>query len=196
MSNIFHLFKRTQTSYRILLHCARNAPRSGEVLIEMGKIMMTAGQPAAALRCLQRATQLDGRNPQAFYLMGRTYLALHNEVQGLSAWRKALMLAPQLVTLRHDIGVICLRRGRYREAAGEFEQVLQRWPQDGEVRYLLALALKESGDPAQAIPHLEEVVRGNPRHLQALYLLGACHLQLGQSMTGIAYLQQYDQLRK
>jgi tetratricopeptide (TPR) repeat protein len=58
----------------------------------------------------------------------------------------------------------------------------------------LGLAFKEAGDPGQAINYFERVVQTNPQHAQALYYLGACHLQLGNSTAGMAYLQQYDRL--
>jgi tetratricopeptide (TPR) repeat protein len=126
--------------------------------------------------------------------MGRLYMAMNNETLALAAWKKALDVAPQLVSLRYDMGVMHLKRGRYRQAVQEFQIVLKQWPDDVETHYLLGLAFKEAGDPAQAVPRFERVVQANPQHAQALYYLGACHLQLGNSTVGMTYLQQYDRL--
>ena len=49
-------------------------------------------------------------------------------------------------------------------------------------------------EPAQAIPLFEKVLRRNPRHTQALYYLGACYLQVGNSSLGKAYLRRYEHL--
>lgn len=194
MSHVFRLLKQPQVSYQILYRCAQHYPQAAEVFQELGKVLAVLGRANQALRCLQRAVQLDARNPQSLYLLGRLYMALNNEGSALLAWKKALDLAPQLISLRYDMGVMHLKRGRFRQAIQEFQTVLKHWPDDVETHYLLGLAFKESGDPAQAIPRFERVVQANPQHAQALYYLGACHLQLGNSTVGMAYLQQYDRL--
>ncbi len=194
ISNIFRLMGKHQIAYQVLFRCAKRRPQNAEVFEEMAKALLNLGRPKAALKCLEHAARLNDRNAQTFYLLGRVYMALGKENTALAAWRKALRLAPQMVSLHYDLGVICLKRRRYQEAIRELQAVLEQWPDDLETQYLLGLALKESGDPGQAASCLEQVVRHNPQHIQALYALGACHLLLGNSQTGMAYLQQYDRL--
>jgi tetratricopeptide (TPR) repeat protein len=194
MSYIFNLLKKYHLSYKILYECAKNAPESSIVFLELGKTLMILDKLPQAQRCLGQAIRLDGKNVQAYFFLGRLYMAMDHENRGLKAWRKALSLSPELVSLQYDMGVICLKRGRYREAIQALRVVVKKWPEDVETRYLLGLALKESGDPVQAISHLEWVIQHNPQHVQALYFLGACHLQVGNSKTGMAYLQDYDRL--
>jgi len=40
------------------------------------------------------------------------------------------------------------------------------------------------------------VLRRNPRHAQALYYLGACYLQIGNTSLGKAYLRRYDHMMR
>ncbi|RMD72467.1 MAG: tetratricopeptide repeat protein, partial [Chloroflexi bacterium] len=73
-------------------------------------------------------------------------------------------------------------------------QVLEQWPDDIETQFMLGLCYKELLEPSRAIPLFEKVLRRNPRHAQALYYLGACYLQVGNTSLGKAYLRRYDHL--
>jgi tetratricopeptide (TPR) repeat protein len=59
---------------------------------------------------------------------------------------------------------------------------------------MLGLCYREILEPEKAIPLFEKVLRRNPRHVQALYYLGACYLQIGNTPLGKAYLRRYDHL--
>jgi tetratricopeptide (TPR) repeat protein len=116
------------------------------------------------------------------------------EASPWQAWRKAVELAPDSYPLRYDLGYMLVRRGRYDLAATEFAHVLEHWPDDIETNFMLGLCYKELMEPARSIPLLEKVLRRNPRHAQALFYLGACYLQIGNTSLGKAYLRRYDHL--
>jgi tetratricopeptide (TPR) repeat protein len=59
---------------------------------------------------------------------------------------------------------------------------------------MLGLCYKELVEPARSIALFEKVLRRNPRHAQALFYLGACYLQVGNTSLGKAYLRRYDHL--
>jgi tetratricopeptide (TPR) repeat protein len=74
--------------------------------------------------------------------------------------------------------------------------VLEHWPEDVETNFMLGLCYKELSEPGRSIPLFEKVLRRNPRHAQALYYLGACYLQIGNTSLGKAYLRRYDHLAR
>ena len=89
-----------------------------------------------------------------------------------------------------------MRRSRFDLAANEFANVLEHWPDDVETNFMLGLCYKELSEPGRSIPLFEKVLRRNPRHAQALYYLGACYLQIGNTSLGKAYLRRYDHLAR
>lgn len=196
MSAVLRLRKRTKEAYELLFECAKLHPGSGQLFLNMGKLLYDMGMYAAARRAFERAVQLMPQDAQANYLLGFLYMTLGRESWTLAAWRKAVELAPNSHSLRYDLGYMYIRRGRYDLAANEFEHVLTHWPDDIETNFMLGLCYKELLEPARAIGLFEKVLRRNPRHSQALFYLGACYLQIGNTSLGKAYLRRYDQLMR
>lgn len=190
---VLRLGKRLKQAYSIVYDCAQKCPTEGALYVQMGKLLYDLGKPKAAVRALERATQLLDRDSFAFYLLGFMYLVIGKEQWAITAWRRSIELTPGLASLRYDLACIYIRRGRHDLAAAELEAVRAYKPEDLEVTFLLATCYKELLEPAHAIPLFEQVIKAQPKHAQALYYLGACHLQAGNAAVGRAYLRRYDQ---
>jgi len=91
--------------------------------------------------------------------------------------------------------------------AGDFRNlsfggVLRRGPSLDQLRYLadqtptlinhltLAQRLIEVGQPAEAVPHLEAVLKTEPDHGMALYSLALCHKALGRPAEAVPVLEK------
>lgn len=194
MSAVLRLLKRHRQAYELLFECAKLQPGNGQLFLSMGKLLYDMERPTAAVRAFERAVQLLPRDPQAHYLLGFMYTVMGQENWALAAWRKAVELAPNIHSLRYDLGYMYVRRGHYDLAAREFTHVLEHWPDDIETNFMLGLCYKELLEPARSIPLFEKVLRRNSHHAQALYYLGACYLQIGNTSLGKAYLRRYDHL--
>jgi tetratricopeptide (TPR) repeat protein len=196
MSAVLRLLKQHKQAYDLLFDCAKLHPGNGQLFLSMGKLLYDMEMFPAAVRAFERSVQLLPRDPQAHYLLGFMYTVLGRENWALAAWRKAVDLAPEVYSLRYDLGYMYIRRGRYDLAAKEFAVVSDHWPDDIETSFMLGLCYKELMEPARSIPLFEKVLRRNPRHGQALYYLGACYLQIGNTSLGKAYLRRYDHLAR
>jgi tetratricopeptide (TPR) repeat protein len=193
ISAILKLQNKMREAYDTLFECAKLHPTNGQLFLNMGKLLYDMNKHAGAVKAFERAVQLLPNDPQAHYLLGM-YNLMGREGWALAAWRKAVELAPDAHSLRYDLGYMYVRRNRYDLAAKEFARVLQFWPDDVETNFMLGLCYKELMEPARAIPLFEKVLRRNPRHVQALYYLGASYLQIGNTSLGKAYLRRYDYL--
>jgi tetratricopeptide (TPR) repeat protein len=196
MSAVLRLLKQHKQAYDLLFDCAKLHPGNGQLFLSMGKLLYDMEMFPAAVRAFERSVQLLPRDPQAHYLLGFMYTMMGRENWALAAWRKAVDLAPEVYSLRYDLGYMYIRRGRYDLAAKEFAVVSDHWPDDIETSFMLGLCYKELMEPARSIPLFEKVLRRNPRHGQALYYLGACYLQIGNTSLGKAYLRRYDHLAR
>jgi tetratricopeptide (TPR) repeat protein len=67
---------------------------------------------------------------------------------------KAAKLAPEKSSIREALGRAYFRSGHYREAAIEFEAVLERYPVNDFAHFCLGRALSLSGQPDRARRHL------------------------------------------
>ncbi len=191
---VLRLCKRLQQAYTILYQCAQARPTEGQIFVQMGKILYDLDKPHAAARALERATQLLGNDAVAHYLLGFMYLVIGKEQWAITAWRRAIAIAPQASSLRYDLACIYIRRMQYDLAAVELNAVLEQRTEDVGARFLLGLCYKELMEPSRAIPLFEFVIKTQPQHAQALYYLGACYLQTGNTALGRGYLRRYDRL--
>ncbi len=72
-----------------------------------------------------------------------------------------------------QIGLIYLDQGLYQEAAAEFRQVLKSDPASDQARYLLASALLESDQVAEAREHLKKIPAASDLYVDARLLLAS-----------------------
>ncbi len=71
---------------------------------------------------------------------------------------------------------VCIRGSRLRSALNHAEPYLRDHPDDQSLRYLVATLDVSLGDEAGARRELEALLRGDPAHGAALYLLGTLEL--------------------
>jgi len=84
---------------------------------------------------------------------------------------------PGLAGLKHELGVAYYRKSDYLKAIEYLKPALEEKPDDRDVVQLLGLAYYLSGQPARAVPYLEQLqseasVGGNR---DATYVLGLCY---------------------
>ena len=95
---------------------------------------------AEAIPYLEIARSSEPPPPEAFYYLGRSYLALDRAPEAVEAFRQALSLAG---TSRADDARV------------------------GNIHYQLALALRQSGNEAEAANHFEAARRASARRADA-----------------------------
>ncbi len=80
------------------------------------------GEPERALRTLNEALRVNSENPDTFFLIGETYMALGQPARAVPAYEKALSLLPDAVEVWYGLGLAYARLGR----ADDFREVEQR----------------------------------------------------------------------
>jgi tetratricopeptide (TPR) repeat protein len=109
-------------------------------------------------------------------------VALHQagDLDGaVAAYRESLALAPS-VEGRSNLGAALVALGRYGEAIEAYRGALAMAPEDGRIRYNLALAYYKSADLPRAAEELEALQATQPGDLRTTLLLADCRLQLGE----------------
>ena len=124
-------------------------PYSVDNHLALGIVFMAKSSFADAKRQIDRAVELDPTNSKAWFYRGYCLMA---EKADPPTRLKAIEYMQKAIELSPD----------FAEAQGR-----------------LALLFVQDGRPADAIPHLEEVVKVRPQDPQTLYLLAQCILKAG-----------------
>lgn len=88
---------------------------------------------------------------------------------------------------------VCVRSSHLRAALNHAEPYLKRHPDDAELRYLVASIYLGIGDSTLAQRELERLLRSDPRHARAHYLLAVLELDRGGDGAGV-HLERYLEL--
>ncbi len=92
--------------------------------------------------------------------------------------------------VQHNFAVACYKLGRFEEAEGACRRALEHHAGSSRTRYLLAVALKESGDAPAAARELDAVVAAEPGWARAWYHRGACRFALGEFASAALDLER------
>jgi tetratricopeptide (TPR) repeat protein len=173
-------------------------PRFADVHYMLGLLYEERGDLDEAVRRLEQALAL---NPA--YAEARLALASVAEQRGDFERSRALVAsAPlrkdgaasgadpltraKLANLQSALGDAFREAGELGEAITTYRKALDRCPEFHDIRYRLAVALREHGLPGEAARELERVVRGNAAYLDARVQLGLAWFALGEWTRAVA----------
>ncbi|HEV8132641.1 MAG TPA: tetratricopeptide repeat protein [Acidobacteriota bacterium] len=120
--------------------------------------------------------------------------AEENSDRQIGLLEKAFSLDPDLVSAAFNLGIIYSRLRDPKKALTYFDKVIQKMPLDSTVaansHYLAALNLKAQGEVIQAKDHLQKSLAANPKHPEALGLLGEIYLDEGKVEEATAAMEK------
>lgn len=82
------------------------------------------------------------------------------------------------------------KAGRTREAIRLCREGLERFPQYGTARWILAKTLLDDGDPEGALGEVRRILEASPKDAQAHRLASELHRQAGRLDDALAHLRQ------
>jgi predicted Zn-dependent protease len=147
-------------------------PDNPLVLAECGKLGMKMGKTADAENWLRRSVSIDPYEPEAVFAFSQV-LQQRGKVGEAKKWRdeherilsdltrlyelnKAIIKAPRVPMLRHEIGVIFLRNGREKEGLNWLQTALQMDPRHRPTHRTLAEYCEKNGMPREAAYHRQQ----------------------------------------
>jgi tetratricopeptide (TPR) repeat protein len=148
--------------------------------------------PAAA-SCLTRALRLNPGYAEAMLALATVYERQGDFDRSREVTERARQAAPagdgrldattrgKLANLQAALGDAYREAGELREAMEAYRKALDRCPAFHDIRLRLAVVLRESGLPHQALAELERVRRANPDWLDAAVQVGLVQYTLGRS---------------
>ena len=133
----------------------------------LARAQVGAGRIDAARQSARKAIDLDGRDVDAWNVLGLATEAA-DPAQALAAWGKAAALAPAHPEAHFRIGDLYRRQGNNAAAVTAYRQALRGMPKHPVLLNNAGLALQADGDLAAAEESYREAIAAQPAMLEAI----------------------------
>ena len=124
----------------------------------------------------------DGKNVEAYNLLGIICISQNDFAAADDALQHALALKPTSARTKNNLGNLYVAEHKLDLAEREFREVLRTAPANSESNYNLALVLLETNRAAEAVPHL---LRVSPATTASQLNLLRAYLRAGQAAPGL-----------
>jgi tetratricopeptide (TPR) repeat protein len=185
---------KPKESLEIYTRAAFHAPPTADDLKVVALNYVLLNDNEDAIRWLQRAVEMDPRNNEAWYFLGRAYYTETRLPEARKAYEKVLELDPHNAKAENNIGLIEESSGKPEQALDAYRRAIA-W-QEGSVRpseqpYLnLGNLLITLEQPAEAIAPLERAVALAGNNSQCRLRLGTAYLRVGRLKEAQVQLEE------
>jgi Flp pilus assembly protein TadD len=137
--------RRPAIQEAVMRHRLEKYPADFSAHLNIGSLLMVAGQPEAALPYLRDAVRIQPEQPVALNTLGSALLTSGKEDEAMECFRHALQVQPGYTNAQYNLANALADRGEFEEAASGFELVLKDNPDDVKARDHLFELLKALG---------------------------------------------------
>jgi len=195
---VLHRENRPADSLEVYTKAAARQQPTGDDLKVVGLDYVLLGDYPSAIRWLEKAVELDSRNAEAWYFLGRAYYTRSRISEAKTAFEKALQLNPKDAKAENNLGLVFESEARPTEAIAAYKQAIawqQANPKQSEQPYLnLGGLLLDEGRNEEALPVLEEAVKLSPTNSLCRLKLGTVYLRLAKLESARKELEEAARL--
>jgi putative PEP-CTERM system TPR-repeat lipoprotein len=165
-------------------------------LVACAEAWVGSGKPDRARGALQRAIDLDRASLEVLQGAVRISLALNDMAAGQEWVRRALELDAEDPESWHLFGDIAFADARHEEAARAYEKVIafeQRamvTSRSVRARIGLVFSLLSMDREEEALPHIEVLLKANPKYFLFNYLRGLAAFKRADYASALEFLQR------
>jgi tetratricopeptide (TPR) repeat protein len=152
--------------------------KSPEFLYKFALEAIRAGMADAAKSALERAVELQPKEPSYLNALGIAWLRKADLFEAEKLFRRVLTIEPTNVQAQLHLGYVLLNQKKYAEARLWLEKSARPGVAIPEVFYYLGLVAQEQNDDTRAIVLFEKAVQKLPSYAHARIALGASYMKL------------------
>jgi protein O-GlcNAc transferase len=158
-------------------------PRHAQAHVNLAAILLEQGEAQRAIPHLDQAIRLFGPRPDAadpHYLRAKIYSEERDAAKAASELRQAVELRPDFAEAWSDLGEARKNLSDDKGALSAFRRAVALSPEDPVAQARIGSQLLDTGAAHEAVAHLDEAVRLDPRNQSALNALQRALRQDGQ----------------
>ncbi len=130
-------------------------PRDVNSLVNLA-VNLGDQESAEARNLLEKALQLDPKNPEAHFNLGLLHRNAREYKKAVGSFERAIELNPKALEPRRQLVSILVLEERWDEASKQCEQILSQAPEDADVRYTYGQTLIRKGLTAEGREELQK----------------------------------------
>ncbi len=149
-------------------------------------VLRKGGRLGEAEGAYREALRLEPTHSRARADLGAMLSSMGRQEDVIALYREGVQVSPDDTDARYTLALALLsrpdrgeRRADIEEAIGHLQRVVAERPGFAEGHYNLGVAVFMSGRPADAVPHVREAIRLNPKDAQAQEFLALVRQQAG-----------------
>ena len=171
---------------------------AGDDLKIVGLDYVMLNDYADAVKWLERAVELEPKNKEAWYYLGRAYYTEKDVPDAQKAFLTVLDLDPRDARAENNLGLIFESEAKVTQALDAYRQAIawqQGSPRPSEQPYVnLGNLLMKEGRTEEAIPHLQRAVSLAPSNAFCHFKLGEAYRRVHRSDEARRELERATQL--
>jgi tetratricopeptide (TPR) repeat protein len=175
-----HMFRLTKILVLTFLLYDRALSQSPQELAATAAAAMNARDYSKAEDCYRRLMKLVPDSGELSSNLGLAFYFQGKFDNAQTAFWSALKRKPDLYVPNFFLGRIYFDRSEYRAALPLLEAAWRSQPAQQDARRLLAAALVGLGRFPEAVEHFQELIREDPKNVDAHYSLGLVYSELGR----------------
>ena len=183
-----------QEQYAIANQLNQEYPHDFEALRILGFVHSSHGNLEAMSQCWQECRQLAPHRADVYDQLARYAADLEHHEDAIGYWRQALQLQADLPGAWQGIGSALQSTGQLDEAIEAFRQEIRVAPDKDQAHFLLAEALFQRQEFAEAKACYQRAVQLQPLNPRAYYGLMKVCARLGQPDEAAKYAAQFRRL--
>jgi Flp pilus assembly protein TadD len=169
-------------------------PETARQEFNKGEEALSSKNTDEALKHFQKAVRIYSDFPQAYRLLGETYLQKQDWEQAESALKKSVELEPKLAASYLDLGGLRNQTKNYPGAEEALKKCLELSPNSPAAQYELAKTYFATGRWQEAAPLAESAVKAAPDLASAHVLLANIRLKQRNGPDALHEYQEYLRL--
>ena len=157
-----------------------------------GLQLLRQGKNLEAQKRFEAATKEDPEFALAYAKLGQTYANLGYDNEAERASRKAVDLSDKLPPQEKNriLAGYAQVRMDYAKAIEAYENMAKVSPDDTQVQFILAGLYEDTSAFDKAREHYAQVLKADPKHVEALLGMGRVEIKSGNPQGGLEYLNR------
>lgn len=148
-----------------------------------------SGDPATAVRLLQRAVEITPDDVSAIFQLGTLLIQQGDHAGAIQHLRRCTELAPDFADAWANLSALQAMLGESAAAARTLAEGLRRCPQSPGLHLQYARDLQKAGRLAEAAAEFQTSIRLRPNEADAYIELGTLYIRQGRNADGAAQME-------